>query len=246
LSKETLLILGATSDIGGALIRSLPKEYGTVIAHGCRSMDRLKVLARERPDLKLEMIRADLSDWSQTQAVLEKLSSQGWEPTQFVHLPATPYALRRWRETTWDDVQRELDVQVRSFFLTLKACLPGMVRRQRGKVVVLLSSVTLEPPPPYLAHYVAAKEALLGLVRSAAAELAPKHITVNAASPGMMNTRFIEALPESARDAEARRMANKRLTMPAETVAVIRYLLSEDSHAVTGANLPVTPEVPAP
>jgi 3-oxoacyl-[acyl-carrier protein] reductase len=246
LSRETLLILGATSDIGCALIRALPENYGTVIAHGCRSMERLNALAKERPDLQLEPVRADLSRLSETHALFEKMSDRGQEPTQFAHLPAPPYALRRWRDTRWDQVQYELDVQVRSFFLALQACLPGMVKRRHGKVVVLLSSVTFDPPPPYLAHYVAAKEALLGLVRSAAAELASKHITVNAVSPGMMPTRFVETLPESVRDAEARRRPSQRLTSPAETVQALRFFLSEASDGVSGTNASVPREVPAP
>lgn len=246
MSKETLLILGASSDVGCELIRSLPKEYGTVLAHGWKSVGRLEALAKERPDLQLEIIRADLSHLAQTQALLEKISGREQAPTQFVHLPAPPYALRRLRETTWDQIQRELDIQVRSFFLTLQACLPGMLKARRGKVVVLLSSVTFDPPPPYLAHYAAAKQALLGLVRSAAAELVQKHITVNAVSPGMMDTRFVQDLPASIRDAEAQRMAQKRLTRPAETVKSLLFYLSDASNAISGANAPVPPEVPNP
>ena len=243
MSKETLLILGASSDIGGALIRALPKGYGKVIAHANRSGERLRLLAVERPDLAIEIVKADLADRGQTQALLDELSKRGPAPTGLVHLPAPPFAYRRLRELSWEQVQRELDVQCRSLFLLFKTFLPLMAEQGGGRVVVLLSSVTVEPPPRFLTHYVVAKEALLGLVRSAAAEFCDKHLAINAVSPAMVDTRFIADLPMAVREEMAQQTSLKRFLRPEEVAASIQSLLA-DASPMTGMNVLIPPANP--
>jgi NAD(P)-dependent dehydrogenase (short-subunit alcohol dehydrogenase family) len=73
---------------------------------------------------------------------------------------------------------------------TSQAVLPAMVERGRGRIVNIASFAGLHGVP-YVAHYAAAKHALVGLTRSLALEFAPKGITVNAVCPGYSETDLV-------------------------------------------------------
>lgn len=73
---------------------------------------------------------------------------------------------------------------------TAHAVLPAMVERGRGRIVNVASIAGLHGAP-YLAHYVAAKHALVGLTRALAEEFRPKGITVNAVCPGYVDTDMV-------------------------------------------------------
>ena len=72
-------------------------------------------------------------------------------------------------------------------FRCIRRAVPGMVDRGRGAVVVV-ASVAAQRGEPYVAAYTASKHGVLGVVRSAAAELATKGVTVNAICPGYVDT----------------------------------------------------------
>lgn len=87
-------------------------------------------------------------------------------------------------EQTWDDVQ---DVNLKGVWRTLKAVAPHMLERGSGSIV-LTSSVNGLIGNPGAAHYAAAKHGVLGLMKSAALEMGPRGIRVNAVCPGLVDT----------------------------------------------------------
>src|ERR1700678_2751786 len=91
----------------------------------------------------------------------------------------------------WDQV---MDINLKGTFLSVHACLAGLKARGKGRIVVT-SSIT--GPITGLAgwsHYAASKAGQLGFIRTAAIELAPHHITVNAVLPGNILTEGLQAL----------------------------------------------------
>ena len=87
-------------------------------------------------------------------------------------------------EQTWDDV---MDVNLKGVWRTMKAVLPHMIERRSGSVV-LTSSVNGLRGNGGAAHYAATKHGVLGLMKSAALELGPHRIRVNAVCPGLVDT----------------------------------------------------------
>lgn len=104
----------------------------------------------------------------------------------------------------------------------------------------MLSAVTLGMPPKFMSSYVTVKYALLGLIKSMAIEYADKGITVNAISPNMMETQFLDEIDERIVEMNKEQSAMKRNTGVDETVAGIMFLLSENAGYMNGVNLNMT------
>jgi len=118
--------------------------------------------------------------------------------------------------------------------------LPKMVKARFGRVVFMLSSVTFGVPPANMSHYVAAKYALLGLMKSLASEYANRMVTVNAVSPSMVETDFLCDIPEKIVELAAQQHPLNRNASPVDIAPVVKMLLSDEACYLTGVNIPVT------
>jgi 3-oxoacyl-[acyl-carrier protein] reductase len=91
-----------------------------------------------------------------------------------------------------------------------------------------------------MAMYTVVKQAQLGLMRALASEYAATGVTINAVSPSMIETRFLDDIPGLAREMSAKAAPRDRNARTEDVVGSIMYLLSSDSDFVTGIELPVT------
>jgi 3-oxoacyl-[acyl-carrier protein] reductase len=249
-SDEVLLVTGASSDIGRGLIQSLLMPHsdgrrfaGQIIAHGNSGVKKLEALRAEMHQVaeQLNIVCADLGSESGLSSMIDNIRLRHGFPTQIVHLAAAKLTLKRPVEFDWAMLAEDLEIQLRSISLILKAFLPAMVKSgRRCKVIFMLSSVTIGTPPKYMSQYTVGKYALLGYLRSLAAEYADKPISFNAVSPSMVNTQFLSGVPRKYVDQAAVAHPSGRNANVADVVPTIRFLLSSDSNYISGANLPIT------
>jgi NAD(P)-dependent dehydrogenase (short-subunit alcohol dehydrogenase family) len=180
----------------------------------------------------------DVADEAAVEAALGGLpvevlvSNAGWANSA----PLERITLADWRAM--------LDVHATGAFLCIRAVLPGMRERTRGRIVVVASVASLVGAP-YVAAYTAAKHAALGLVRAVASEVAGKGITANAVCPGYVDTPMTDTSvariaaatgrsPDDARAALARTSPLGRLITPEEVAGAVAWLVSEEAAAVNG------------
>jgi NAD(P)-dependent dehydrogenase (short-subunit alcohol dehydrogenase family) len=149
-------------------------------------------------------------------------------------------------EKEWD---RVMSVNLKGHFFFSKAVAPHM-REQRSGRIVLISSFWGRKGFAYYAAYCASKAGVISLTQTLAEEMAPYGVTVNTVSPGMINTSMHEkALREEAvergmsfedfRDSEWAKIPLGRAGEPADIVAAVMFLASDEAGYVTGASLDV-------
>lgn len=145
-------------------------------------------------------------------------------------------AQKRLAEADWHSIEEEIASVTKPVVLLTRAVLPQMVSQKRGKIVNLTATLVHRPQLGYGAHAMA-KAAVLAYTRTLAHEMGPENITVNAVSPGMALTDFTSSLPESARDAVARKTPLRRLATAEDVARAVLFFCSPLSDMVTGAEL---------
>ena len=144
--------------------------------------------------------------------------------------------LKSFRALSEEDFRRDWEVNVLGAVRFLKACQARLKGDEGAPAsVVLFSTVAVGQGMPMHSSVAAAKGAVEGLVRSLAAEWAPK-VRVNAIAPALIDTPLVDrmlATPEK-REAMAARYPLKRVGTTADAAAMARFLLSPDSGWVTG------------
>jgi 3-oxoacyl-[acyl-carrier protein] reductase len=145
-------------------------------------------------------------------------------------------ALWRLSDEQWRTV---LDTNLTGAFHMIRAVAP-ILRQQHDGKIVNVSSVHGIRSEFGLANYAASKAGLLGLTRSAALELGPNNVNVNAVAPGYIRTtRLTSGVPAEILDTARERAVLGRLGDPQDVANVVLFLCSEFARHITGAVIPV-------
>jgi NAD(P)-dependent dehydrogenase (short-subunit alcohol dehydrogenase family) len=150
--------------------------------------------------------------------------------------------LRSTRAADIDPVEWRLvvDANLTGVFLVAHAVYPSMRRRGGGRIVNMASMAGRATSTLGGAHYTAAKAGVLGLSRHLAREWAADGITVNAVSPGIVDTPMVQGATDELRREEIRAsILLRRLADPAEIAALVCFLASDEAAYITGANVDI-------
>ncbi len=138
--------------------------------------------------------------------------------------------LLRMKPQEWDDV---LAVNLRAPFLLIQACARPMMKARWGRIVNIASVIGLIGNAGQ-ANYSASKGGLIALTKSAAKELAPRGITVNAVAPGFIETPMTAALPEDVRQKYLSGIPLGRFGTADDVAGVVAFLCSPEASYITG------------
>lgn len=130
---------------------------------------------------------------------------------------------------------RVINVNLNGFFYCTRRVIEGMVENHHGRVINI-SSISGQTGFPGKVNYSAAKSAMIGVTKALATELGPKNITVNAVSPGMVETDMARQcavyMPEHLRDVNSIPM--RRLGRPGEVAYLVSFLCSNRADYISG------------
>lgn len=211
------VVTGASSGIGASVVAALDQEGYHVVGLDVNDSSTYVV---------------DVSDAGAVAEVMRRVAAEHG-PVDAVVSAAGHYESVPIADITRDQLHRMLRVHLGGLRNVVRAVLPSMIERRAGAVVAITSELAVGGGDAD-AHYAAAKGAIIGLVRSLAAEVAGYGIRVNAVAPGPTDTPLLAAdSPWRAPDYLATLPAG-RLARPVEIAEVVRYLVGADAAFCTG------------
>ncbi|ARP96109.1 SDR family NAD(P)-dependent oxidoreductase [Bordetella genomosp. 13] len=143
-------------------------------------------------------------------------------------------------ETPVDEWCQVIQVNLTGYFMAMRAVLPGMVGRRRGSIVNIGSLAGLRYSRIAGAAYATAKQAVAGLTRQAAGEVAEFGIRINCVAPGRIETSMAAVAGDAFNEAIRKETPLRRLGQPLDISNAALFLLSDQAGFITGECLNVT------
>jgi 3-oxoacyl-[acyl-carrier protein] reductase len=238
LQGKTALITGASQGIGRAIAKMLAAR-GAVVVLAARNAEKLAVVTAEIEAAggQAKPFALDVSDeGSIKEAAKTILAAHGRVDILVNNAGITRDGLMmRMKRADWDEV---LTTNLTGTFLLTQALLSPMTRNRWGRIVNI-ASVVGQTGQAGQVNYASSKAALLGFTRSLARELASRSITVNAVSPGFIETAMTGVLTEEQKQAMLGAVPLARAGSEEEVAHAVAFLCSEGASYITGHTLDV-------
>jgi NAD(P)-dependent dehydrogenase (short-subunit alcohol dehydrogenase family) len=224
--SEAVLVAGGTGALGAAVVEELLAAGRPVTATWVVPDEAARVERDLGGRGELHLVEADLTDPEVVRAVVAGVEGLG----AVVDLVGGYAGGTKVDETDVETLDRMLALNVRPLFLLAREALPRLVGAGGGSLVGVSARAALRPFSG-AASYIAAKAAVLALVQALDAEWKASGVRCNAIVPNVIDTPANRrAMPDA--DTSA-------WTPPAEVARVVRFLVSDESAAVSGAAVPV-------
>jgi 3-oxoacyl-[acyl-carrier protein] reductase len=239
LSGKIAVVTGGSRGIGRATAATLAARGAHVVINYVSGEEaaRETVTDIERAGGKAEAERCDVSSFDQAENFVAGVAKRLGKLDILVANAGISIdnLLLRVKE---EDLDRTFAVNVKGAIACARAATKSMMRAKSGRIV-FVSSVVGEMGNAGQVAYAASKAALLGITKSLSREYASRNITVNAVTPGYVDTDMTRALTDEQRKAMLNVVPLGRTAQPSEIAAAIAYLSSDEAAYVTGQTLRV-------
>ena len=233
------LVTGGARGIGRAIGLDLARA-GWSVAFCYRTSEAQAALTRaamEAVGARALAVRADVSRAETAQDLVRRVEA-AWGRVDALVNCAGPYHRVELLQETPEGWREMFDTNLHPVFYLSQAVAPGMIVRRWGRILAfgMATADQLTAQPNLTAHYIA-KAGILVLVRSLARVLAPHGVTVNAISPGFIDSG---GTPAAELEAMRPRIPAGYVGSVDDAVAAARFFLSDDARYVTGTNIHVS------
>lgn len=248
LKGKTALVTGSTSGIGLAVARAFAKEGANVMLNGFGDKDAIE---KERAGLEKEFgvkarySPADMSKAADIAAMVSTTEKEFGSLDILVNNAGIQHVanIEDFPPEKWDAI---IAINLSSSFHSIRAAMPGMKKRQWGRIINIASAHGLVASAQKVA-YVAAKHGVVGLTKVVALEAANAGVTCNAICPGWVLTPLVQkqiddrakASGKSVREEEIALLSEKQpmhqFTKPENIGALAVFLASDAAASITGS-----------
>lgn len=238
LNDDVALVTGASRGLGRAIALALGAAGARVVGTATTEAGARRIeQALADAGVQGGAMVLDVADAARSVAVVQEVTRNHGAPSVLVNNAGVTRdnILMRMTDAEWDSV---IDIDLSSVYRMSKACLRGMIRARRGRIVNIASVVGLMGNPGQT-NYAAAKAGIIGMGKSLARELGSRGITVNTVAPGFIASDMTDALAGAQREALLSQTPLGRLGQPEDIAAAVVFLASPAASYITGETLNV-------
>ena len=237
LEAKTALVTGGSRGIGAAIAKRLAADGANVAITYSKDADAAASVVKqiERAGRSAVAIQADAADAAAVNAAIEKTVATFGRLDVLVNNAGTAIP-KTFEETTLEEMDRVIDINVRGMFVATQAALKHM--KSGGRIISIGSAVGERVQTPGLVPYSATKGAVKVFTQGLSREVGSRGITVNNVQPGPIDTDLNPAAGDWAIPQRAA-TALERYGNVDEVAAVVAFVAGPESSYITGANLTV-------
>ncbi len=238
LAGDIALVTGASRGIGQAIALELARRGAAVVGTATTEAgaERITQALRDVGGRGRGMV-LDVTDQGSVDALLKSVNREFGPPLILVNNAGITRdsLLVRMGPEDWQTI---IETDLGSVYRMSGACLRGMMKARRGRIISIASIVALKGNPGQT-NYAAAKAGMIGFSKSLAAEIGSRGITVNVVAPGFITTDMTDALTEEQRAALHADIPLGKLGSPEDVAHAVAFLASEEAGYITGETLNV-------
>ena len=240
MARKVALVTGGTGGIGTAICERLAKEGHFVVANylvpGSEARWQ-KAMTSAGLGASSALALGDVTDFAAMGAMIAKIEAEHGGIAILVNCAGITRD-STFRKMTPEQWRAVISSNLDSVFNVTRHVIEGMVERGWGRIVNI-SSVNATRGQFGQTNYASAKAGILGFTKSLAQEVVRKGVTVNAVSPGYVQTDMVMAIREDVRQKIVAEIPAGRLAIPGEIADAIAFLASDGAAYITGTNLAV-------
>ncbi len=236
---KTALITGGAGDIAKSLAKAFLKEGAGVMLVDIDEKG-LKRVADDTKSATIKYFKADVTSPDDTKAYVEKTIEEFGSIDVFIDNAAIEGEVKPIADYPLEVFEKVINVNIKGMWLGLKYVIPAMEKNGGGSIVIM-SSVAGIRGTANVSPYVMSKHAIIGMMKTAALECAPKNIRVNCINPAPIESRMMDSLeegfsddPKKAKEQFSQMIPLARYGTTEEVAEMVLFISGENASYCTG------------
>jgi 3-oxoacyl-[acyl-carrier protein] reductase len=245
LTGKVAVVTGGAGGIGGATIQTLAKEGAKVVISDI-NWDGAKKLEESlsKKGVSALAVKTDIGIYQQVKELTEKTLKAFGRIDVLVNNAGMPSAKKEGKkvelwETSVETWERVIDVDLNGYFYCCREMVPHMIPNGWGRIVNISSQAARTGGASAGADYTAAKAGVIGMTKALASQVGKYGITVNAITPGRIDTQLIRIVPPEVNAEFVKKTPLGRLGTTEDVAGAIMFLISDAASFITGATIDV-------
>lgn len=225
---KTIVITGGSQGIGRCLVENFAKDGYNVVLNYNKSEKQAQELKETlaKQGYNIEIFKADVSKKNEVKALIN-FALNKFKNIEILINNAGISQTKLFTDTTEEEWDNIINVNLKSAFYTIQEVLPNMINRKEGLIINISSIWGLVGASCEVAYSVS-KAGLDGLTKSLAKELAPSNIRVNSIAPGIIDTKMNDNLDENTKKEIIEEIPLNRIGRPIDIYKCAKWLVEDE------------------